>query len=186
MAKAKEKKSYLAIGKIVSPHGIRGEVKVEPMTDFPERFAAGGQAFLGAQTGVAEAEAVTIAAARPHQGRWLVLFGHIKDRNAAETLRDLYLLIPEENAMPLGEHENYAHDLIGLDVVTADGELIGTLVEILFTPANDVYITRGERGETLIPATRDVIVNVDLPARKMTVALPEGLLAPESDEDETE
>ncbi|MCU0509435.1 MAG: ribosome maturation factor RimM [Anaerolineae bacterium] len=186
MAKAKEKKSYLAIGKIVGPHGIRGEVKVEPMTDFAERFAAGGAAFLGLQTGVTEAEPVTIAAARPHQGRWLVLFGHIKDRNAAETLRDQYVLIPEESAMPLGEHENYAHDLIGLDVVTSDGQELGKLIEILFTPANDVYITRGERGETLIPATREVILSVDLPARRMIVALPEGLLAPASEEDADE
>jgi 16S rRNA processing protein RimM len=182
---AKEEKSYLAIGKIVAPHGIRGEVKVEPLTDFAERFAAGGQAFLGPQTGVAEVAPVTIAAARPHQGRWLVLFSHIKDRNAAETLRDQYLLIPEENAMPLGEHENYAHDLIGLDVVTSDGLALGKVVEILFTPANDVYITRGDRGETLIPATREVIVSVDLPTRRMTVALPEGLLEPESDDDES-
>lgn len=186
MAKAKEKKSYLAIGKIVAPHGIRGEVKIEPMTDFPERFQANGQVFLGLQTGVTEVAPVTIATARPHQGRWLVQFSHIKDRNAAETLRDQYVLIPEESAMPLGEHENYAHDLIGLDVVTTEGQPLGKLVEILFTPANDVYITRGEGGETLIPATREVILSVELTARRMTVALPEGLLAPETDEDETE
>lgn len=184
MAKAKEKKSYLAIGKIVGPHGIRGEVKVEPLTDFPERFQPGAQVFLGLQTGVTEAAPAQIATARPHQGRWLVQFATVKDRNAAETLRDQFVLIPEENAMPLGEHENYAHDLIGLDVVTADRLALGKLVEILFTPANDVYIVRGESGETLIPATRDVIRSVDLPARRMTVELPEGLLAPESDEDE--
>jgi 16S rRNA processing protein RimM len=184
MAKAKEQKSYLAIGKIVGPHGIRGEVKVEPMTDFPERFQAGGAVYLGMSTGMTEAKPVTITAARPHQGRWLVLFGHIKDRNAAETLRDQYLLIPEESAMPLGEHENYAHDLIGLDVVTAEGQALGKLVEILFTPANDVYITRGEQGETLIPATREVVQSVDLSARRMIVALPDGLLAPETDEDD--
>lgn len=186
MAKAKDKKSYLAIGRIVGPHGIRGEVKVEPMTDFPERFQAGAKVSLGMQTGETEATPVEIATARPHQGRWLVQFSHVKDRNAAETLRDQYILIPEESAMPLGEHENYAHDLIGLDVATANGELIGKLVEILFTPANDVYITRGERGETLIPATREVILAVDLAARRMTVALPEGLLAPETDEDDAE
>jgi 16S rRNA processing protein RimM len=184
MAKAKEEQSYLAIGKIVGPHGIRGEVKVEPLTDFAERFAAGGNVFLGLQTGVTDAAPVTIAAARPHQGRWLVLFSDIKDRNAAEALRDQFVLIPEENAMPLGEHENYAHDLIGLDVVTTDGLALGKMVEILFTPANDVYITRGDRGETLIPATREVILSVDLAAKRMTVALPEGLLAPASEEDE--
>ena len=181
MAKATEKKNYLAVGKIVAPHGIRGEVKVESLTDFPERFKAGNQMFLGSQTGESDAATVEIAAARPHQGRWLVLFSHIKDRNAAETLRDLYLLIPEEDAMPLGEHENYAHDLIGLEVVTGEGQSLGKIIEILFTPANDVYIARGDAGETLIPATREVIVSVDLPALRMIVSLSEGLLAGESD-----
>jgi 16S rRNA processing protein RimM len=185
MAKAKEKKSYLAIGKIVGPHGIRGEVKVEPMTDFPERFQAGATVFLGLQTGVTDVTPAEIATARPHQGRWLVQFANVKDRNTAETMRDQYVLIPEESAMPLGEHENYAHDLIGLDVVTIDDIALGKLVEILFTPANDVYIVRGDIGETLIPATREVVVSVDLGAHRMTVALPEGLLAPESEEDDS-
>ncbi len=71
-------------------------------------------------------------------------------------------------------------------MVTSDGQELGKLIEILFTPANDVYITRGERGETLIPATREVILSVDLPARRMIVALPEGLLAPASEEDADE
>ncbi len=173
-----EKNSYIAVGQIVAPHGIRGEVKVEPLTDFPERFKKGARVFLAAAVDSGEAVPVEITAARPHQGRWLVLFGNIKDRNAAEALRDQYVLIPEADAMPLGEHENYAHDLMGLEVVTAEGMALGRLVEILFTPANDVYIVRGPQGETLIPATRDVILNVDLASKQMTVALPEGLLAP--------
>ena len=124
--------------------------------------------------------------ARPHQDRWLVLFAQVKDRDMAEALRDQYLLIPEADAMPLGEHENYAHDLIGLEVVTADGVTLGRMAEILFTPANDVYIVRGPRGEVLIPATRDVVLSVDLPAGRMTVALPEGLLAPADENDADE
>ncbi len=127
---------------------------------------------------------VEIAAARPHQGRWLVQFGQVNDRDAAEALREQYVLIPEADIMPLGEHENYAHDLIGLDVVTTDGVALGKLVEILFTPANDVYIVRGQPGETLIPATREVVLYVDLPTHRMTVALPEGLLAPVDENDE--
>lgn len=178
--------SYIAIGQVVGPHGIRGEVKVEPMTDFPERFKKGARVFLGTAPDSPEVVPAEIAAARPHQGRWLIMFAQVKDRNTAETLRDQYLLIPEADAMPLGEHENYAHDLIGLEVVTADGATLGRMAEILFTPANDVYIVRGSRGEILIPATRDVVLDVDLPNHRMTVALPEGLLAPpeEADADE--
>ena len=77
--------------------------------------------------------------------------------------------------MPLGEHENYVHDLIGLQVETTDGEALGELTEILFTRANDVYVVRGPGGEVLLPALRDVVLQVDLAARKMAVALPEGL-----------
>lgn len=178
MAKSAGPTSYLAIGQIVGPHGIRGEVKVTPMTDFPERFKPGSRVYLGAQTGETTAAPAEIATARPHQDRWLVRFVHIMDRNAAETLRDQYVLIPEIEAMPLGEHENYVHDLIGLDVRTAAGDELGRLIEILFTAAHDVYVVRGERGETLIPATREVVLSVDLPARQMIVALPDGLLAP--------
>lgn len=186
MAKAKQSRSYLAIGQIVGPHGIRGEVKVASLTDFPERFKGGARVYLGAKTGETEATLVEITAARQHQDRWLVLFSHIKDRNSAEMLRGQYMLIPEEDAMPLGEHENYAHDLIGLDVQTADGKSLGQVVEILFTPANDVYIVRSRQSETLIPATREVILNVDLAERRMMVALPEGLLAPVDEDDEAE
>ncbi len=183
---AESQQNYVAVGQIVGPHGIRGEVKVEPMTDFPERFRKGARVFLGAATNATDVVATEIAAARPHQGRWLVLFSSIKDRNTAETLRDQYVLIPEADLMPLGEHENYAHDLIGLDVVTTDGLALGKLVEILFTSANDVYIVRGQSGETLIPATRDVVVSVDLAGRQMTVTLPEGLLSPVDENDEQE
>lgn len=178
MAQPKKRKQYLAIGQIVGPHGIRGEVKVQSLTDFPERFHPGVQVHLGASTDAVSVRAMTISASRPHQEHVLVLFAGIKDRDAAEALRWQYLLIPEDEAMPLGEHENYLHDLIGLNVLTDAGEPLGELKEVVLTPANDVYVVQGERGEVLIPATREVILCVDLPARTMTVALPDGLLAP--------
>ena len=77
--------------------------------------------------------------------------------------------------MQLGEHENYLHDLIGLRVETMEGEPLGTLTEVLLTKANDVYVVRGPAGEILLPALRDVVLRVDLAARTMVVALPEGL-----------
>lgn len=177
------RRSYLAIGQIVGPHGIRGEVKVELMTDFPERYRPGAKLYLGQQIDDSAAIPVEIATARPHKGRMLVRLAATPDRNAAELLRGRYLLIPEQEAMPLGEHENYLHDLIGLRVETTAGEALGTLVEILFTPANDVYVVRGPEGEVLIPALRDVVLSVDLVAQVMRVALPDGLLAPAEAED---
>jgi len=177
--------SYLAIGRIVAPHGIRGEVKVEVMTDFPERFKPGSRAFLGIGSEDPAAQPVKIVAARPHKGGFLVRLDVAPDRNAAEILRDRYLLIPETEAMRLGEHENYLHDLIGLRVETTDGRFLGKLTEVLFTKANDVYVARGPDGEVLLPAIRDVVLQVDLSARRMVVALPDGLLAdasPEADQ----
>jgi len=177
--------SYLAIGRIIAPHGIRGEVKVEVMTDFPERFKPGLRAFLGVGGEDLAAKPVKIVAARPHKGGFLVKLDVIPDRNAAELVRDRYLLIPEAEAMPLGDHENYLHDLMGLQVETTDGRLLGELKEVLFTGANDVYVVSGPDGEVLLPAIRDVVLQVDLPARRMVVALPEGLLAeavPEEDQ----
>ncbi len=175
---------YLAIGQIVGPHGIRGEVKVELLTDFPERYRPGAQMYLGREGDDPAAQRVEIATARPHQGRMLVRFVSVSARNGAELLRDLYLLIPEQEAMPLGEHENYVHDLIGLRVETDAGQTLGRVTEILFTPANDVYVARGPQGEVLIPALRDVVLSVDLAAGVMRVALPDGLLAPVEVEDE--
>jgi 16S rRNA processing protein RimM len=178
MAESKQPMAtYLAIGRISAAHGIRGEVKVEVLTDFPERFKPGAHTFLGVGTDDQEARSARIVAARPHKGGLLVKLDIVPDRNAAELLRDQYLLIPEAEAMPLGEHENYLHDLIGLQVETADGQPLGTLTEILITKANDVYVVDGPGGEILLPALRDVVLRVDLPTRRMIVALPAGLLA---------
>ena len=180
---------YLAIGRIIAPHGIRGEVKVEVLTDFPERFKPGAHVFLGAGTEDPEARPAKIAAARPHKGGFLVKLDIVPDRNAAELVRNRYLLIPAADAMPLGEHENYLHDLIGLQVETTDGQHLGELREVLFTNANDVYVVRGPAGEVLLPAIRDVVLQVDLSARRMVVALPEGLLdaaEPEADRSDSE
>ena len=180
---------YLAIGRIIAPHGIRGEVKVAVLTDFPERFKPGAHVFLGAGTEDPDARPAKIAAARPHKGGFLVKLDIVPDRNAAELVRNRYLLIPAADAMPLGEHENYLHDLIGLEVETSDGQHLGELREVLFTNANDVYVVRVPAGEVLLPAIRSVVLQVDLSTRRMVVALPEGLLdaaEPETDEVESE
>ena len=179
--------SYLAIGRIIAPHGIRGEVKVEVLTDFPERFKPGTHVFLGAGTEDPEARPAKIVAGRPHKGGFLVKLDTVPDRNAAELVRNRYLLIPAADAMPLGEHENYLHDLMGLQVETTDGQHLGELREVLLTKANDVYVVRGAAGEVLLPATRDVVLQVDLSTRRMVVALPEGLLdAAERETDRSE
>jgi 16S rRNA processing protein RimM len=164
---------YFVIGTIVGAHGIRGEVKVMPMTDYPERFRPGVKVYVGREPDLTLTE---IISARPHRDLWLVKLTLTPDRSAAETLRDQYLLVPEAEAMPLAEHENYVHDLIGLPVVTESGEPLGKVAEVLFTPANDVYVVSGPEGEILLPALRSVVLSVDLAARRMVVRVPDGLL----------
>jgi 16S rRNA processing protein RimM len=163
---------YLAVGLIAGAHGVGGEVKVALLTDYPERFRAGARLFLESEIGAIPVE---IASARPHKGMILVKLAAVSDRSAAESLRGRRLLIPEDQAMPLGEHENYVHDLIGLSVETLEGDSLGELTEILFTPANDVYVVSGPFGELLLPALRDVVRRVDLHRGKMIVEIPEGL-----------
>jgi 16S rRNA processing protein RimM len=167
-----ETSGYFVVGKIVGAHGVRGELKVTPQTDNPERFRAGAELFMESEEGLLP---VKLLSARPHKGMLLVKLASVSDRTAAESLQWRKLLIQESEAMPLGEHENYAHDLIGLRVESVTGEALGELIEILYTPANDVYIVSGPDGQFLLPALRSVVLRVDLEAGKMIVKIPDGL-----------
>ncbi len=167
---------YLAVGHIIGVHGLRGEVKVEPYTDFPERFTPGAELFLGT-----ELDEITIRQARPHKGHLLLMLNGIDDRAAAEALRGQWLFVDEADAGELEEGEYWIHDIIGLRVETEDGGVLGEVIDVLPTGANDVYIVRPEQGvnhdqEILLPAIADVILAVDVAAGTIQVRLPEGLL----------
>jgi len=164
---------FLVIGRIVKPHGVRGEVLVKVLTDFPERFETMQSVLVGK---VGAGRTYTVETRRWHKGMVLLGFAGITDRNAAETLRGLYLQIPIAEAMPLEPDTYYHHQLQGLTVLTDDGTLLGELVDILETGANDVYIVRGPQGEILLPATEEVVRTIDLEAGQMIVHLLEGLL----------
>ena len=165
---------YIAVGMITSAHGLRGEVKVELHTDFPERFAPDVVVYLGE-----ELNKVTIGSARPHQGQMLLTFHGIDDRAKADALRNIWVFIPEEEAVDLEEDTYFVHDIIGLSVQTTSGTLLGTVGQVLFTGANDVYVVETPdepRREILLPAIADVIKQVDLENGILTVELLPGLL----------
>ena len=165
---------YMAIGMISSAHGLRGEVKVELHTDFPERFAPSVTVYLGE-----ELDKAVINSARPHQGQLLVQFRGHETRESAEELRGLWVFIPEDEAVALDEDTYFVHDIIGLSVQTSAGRLLGTVSEVLFTGANDVYVVETPdepRKEILLPAIADVIKQVDLDQGILTVELLPGLL----------
>jgi len=167
----RQRDAYMAVGRIVGAHGVRGEIKVKQLTDFPERFAPGSRLYLGDEEFQRE-----VVAARPHRGMLLVKLSGLTNRNDVEHLRGKYLFIRREEAMALEEDEYYEDELIGLIVETVDGEHLGELIEIMWTGANEVYIVRGPRGEVLIPAIAQVVQEVDLDAGVMRVRLLPGLV----------
>jgi 16S rRNA processing protein RimM len=165
---------WIAVGRINRPHGVKGEVVIQPLSEVETRFAAGSQLFLRED----ERDPLTVAEARPHRGRLLVTFEGVRDRNSAEAMAGAFLFVPSSSAPPLPEGEYWAHELVGCDVLTDEGRALGPIREIIHTPANDVWVTQGEEGETLIPALKDVVKDVDLPARRVIVRELSGLTGP--------
>jgi len=171
---------YLLLGEILRPHGIRGELRMRVLTDYPERISKRGYIFLGKDPNTDKAIRYTVEAMRMHHDYGLLKLAGVDDRTAAEAYRELFVMIPLEDAVPLEEGEVYLFQLIGLTVQTSAGEILGKLTEVLETGANDVYFVDSPKyGDVLIPATDDTIVEVNVEAGTITVELPEGLL-PES------
>lgn len=162
----------MAIGRIVKPHGIRGEVSVQILTEFPDRFTNMESVQVG---DMRQGEQFQVETIRWHRDNVLVKFAHIPDRTAAEQLRGLYLQIPVSEARPLEPGSYYQYQLEGLQVVTDDGEVLGRVSRILETGANDVFLVEGEGGELLLPSIPEVILDIDLDQGQMRVHLLEGL-----------
>ncbi len=155
----------------MAPHGIHGEVEVEIHTDFPQRFVPGARFLAGEHK-----TPLTVERVRPHKKRLLITFEEISDRTAAEHWRGAWLQVPIEDAWPLEPGEYYEFQLMGLEVWTEDAEYLGVIEHIIHTGANDVYVVQGARGEVLIPAITEVILEVDIEAGRMTVHVLPGLL----------
>ncbi|WP_042223791.1 ribosome maturation factor RimM [Oceanobacillus manasiensis] len=163
------------IGKIVNTHGIRGEVKVVRISDFEERFAVGNQVFVVKDK--AEPVALTIAAHRIHKGFDLLQFEDYANINDVEHFKGSYLKISEEQLTELDSDEYYYHEIIGCDVVTASGESLGVIKEILSPGANDVWVVkRPKEKDLLIPYIDDVVKEVSIQDKKVVIEPMEGLL----------
>jgi 16S rRNA processing protein RimM len=167
---------YLILGEVLRPHGVRGELRIRILTDYPERIVAGKTIYLGEDI-EGKATPYQVEHLRTNKEFGLLKLRGIDDRDQADLLRQLLVLTELDDAVPLDEGEFYLYEMIGLDVQTEDGESLGTLVEVLETGANDVYIINSPRyGEVLIPAIEQTILKTDIDAGVMTVRLPEGLL----------
>lgn len=147
------------------------------LTDYPERIGKLKAIYTASDPEAANPRPHAVRHVRMHQDYALLTLRDIIDRNAAETMRDLFVLVDIREAVPLDDDEVYLFQLIGMSVVTEAGETIGVITEVLETGANDVYVVDSERyGEVLIPVIDDTILNTDTDTNQVTVRLPEGLL----------
>jgi len=171
-----DRPKHLILGEILRPHGVRGEVRLRLLTDYPERIAKLKTVLLGKDpNGAVTPYGVQSMRMNPPYG--LLKLNGVDDRNLADRLRNLLVMVALENAVPLEEGEFYLYELIGLDVQTESGEALGTLTEVLETGANDVYVVNSPRyGEVLIPVLPETILETNIAAKRMTVRLPDGLL----------
>lgn len=167
---------YLVLGRVQRPHGVRGEVRVEILTGYPERLEQHAALYLAHPNSPEAVQRYPVERLRLHQNVMLLKLGGCDDRNAADGLRGMLVQIPLEEAVPLEEGEYYLYQLVGIEVETAEGERLGRVVEVLDTGANDVYVVQGPRGEVLLPAIKDVVLELDLESRRMVVHLMPGLL----------
>ena len=163
---------FVVVGKFRKPHGIRGEIRMSVLTDYPELISPGKMVYVGPQN-----QAYTIKDLRWHGGDLLLSLEELPDRTAVEVFRNVMVSMKSSDIPVLPEGEYYLHQLVGMEVVTDQGEALGKLAEVLITGANDVYLVRTPAGkELLLPAIDEVIREIDLELGLIRVHLIAGLL----------
>ena len=165
---------FFEIGQIVNTFGIKGMVKVVPYTDDIQRFDKLKKVYLVSKKEKKEYEVEEV---KYQKNMVLIKFKGINFIEEAEELRNQYIQIPREDAINLEEGSYYIADLIGMKVITEEGENLGILEDIYNTGSNDIYVVKNELGkQLLLPAIQDVIKKIDLEEEKMIVHLIEGLI----------
>ena len=157
------------VGRVLRPHGLAGELQVEPITDFPGRFSPGGVLFL-------QDDPYRVEYAHYGNDAWLLLkLEGIDSSEDAKPFTGQPLFVCRESVPSLPQGEYYYFQLLDMQVYTPQGDYLGRISEIMQTGSNDVYVVTDGDRETLVPALEDVIRTVDVEARWMVVDLPEGL-----------
>ena len=155
---------HLLVGVVGRPVGLKGEVEVEVVSDDPSRFEVGSRLIAAERT-------LTVRSVRRNRNATVVAFAEVVDRDGADTLRGLDLVVPASQARELGPREYWDHDLIGCEVVTTGGERIGTVEDVLHGPATEVLVV----GKHLVPLVADIVVGVE-PKKTITIDPIPGLL----------
>jgi 16S rRNA processing protein RimM len=165
--------ALVIVGRVVKPHGVRGEMRVDPETDFPDRLVGLREAHLvldGRPT------PVTMETVRRTGEGFLVKIAGIDRPEDAGKWRGALLAVAREDAAVLPEGRYYIFDVMGMTAVTDAGQALGVIDEVIRTPANDVFVIRGPRGEILVPAIASVVLAVDGAARRVVIHPLPGLL----------
>jgi 16S rRNA processing protein RimM len=176
----REDPRYLVVGHLNKPHGIHGEIFVWPLTDHPESvYAPGVVLSVGLEADDQpdpDLAPLRVVSSRPFRRGVLVRFGGVDDRTQAELLRGRYVFRSKAELEPLKEGEVYYHQLVGLDVVTVDGEPLGRVTEVYEMHPADLLEVSGSRGQLVIPYLGHVVVEVNVAEGRVVVDPPEGLL----------
>ena len=165
--------AYVVVGRIARPHGIRGELRMVPDTDFPERLARLSEAVLLKD---GQPTPVRVASVRPHGTDVLIKLAGIDSMSTAEVWRGAELAVPRAQAAVLPQGRHYVFEVVGLRVITEAGQEVGTVRDILRTGSNDVYIVQGGDREYLIPAISSVVLSIEPAAGRIVIRPFAGLL----------
>lgn len=174
-----------AVGRIRRPHGVRGELALEALTDEPEAiFASGRRVFQGTHEGALyldprskQPRELIVKALRPVKDGWLITLDAIADRTEAEKWNGRHLMVPIDELSAPDEGEVFAHELVGMQLLDADtGAPIGEVVEFYELPQGLLLEFRGPKGLASLPFVDEFIDEVDRDARRIRVRLPDGLL----------
>ncbi len=162
------------IGYILKPQGLKGELKVESVTPYLERFNRLDRVFLQLKE---KKQAYSIENVRVSDRFVYLKFAEINSRDDAELLRTAEVLIEEKDLIQPAQDEYFIHDLIGCQVISENNDVIGVLSDIVQMSSNDVYVVKnGEGIEILIPATKEIVKRVNVEQKQIIIHMLEGLL----------
>jgi len=163
---------HLRIGKIVNTQGIKGEVRIIPLTHNVERYNDLKYVYIDDEKLVK----MEIEYVRYHKTFVLIKFKGIDSINDAEKIKNSYILVDRKDAVKLPEGSYFIADLIAMDVYDIDNVYLGKIVDVISTGSNDVYVVKTDTNEILIPALKSVVKDINVEEGRMVVELPEGLI----------
>lgn len=164
--------NLVTIGKCIKPHGLGGEIRVKPITDFPERFEQTESVF--AHQSKDPVRPLEIEGVREHHGGFLIKFVGVDSLTEAEKLRGHFLAVPDDELVELEEDEYWHWELEGLKAFAPDGTPLGVLKEVVQSPAHDLYLVETPEGQThWVPAVRQYVPDINIEEGRVTIILPE-------------